>query len=848
MKPSEFYEGTEQTNNIVITDYITTIADPDADYMAAYYMGYVNFYRFPENLKLHRMQIDDGSIVISNQPDRNHSWGFCNVAQTSGISYSDVIYTYNGAIESINSDAHARFINSAKMSQYAAANWLRVSIRYIIIPDADLDTNETAYSPVPGSGAYEMRVVNFDMPVISAMIGGVNYAGFDAFLNDDQTLEINNISIGGNTLSVEFSASDFENDENPTCKKQITINNVNYTLYAQITAFYFYDYSHYISDSNVSDNFGIVPFIECDALFDNDGMKTMLIGTQGSATQLQINLDYYTGDFITTATVRTGHISGGYYQGNFYIENDLMYKGAGAASYWYGSNTSVHYPGLSRNGIIRGRHITDYASGSANNFYIYTFMRPIDIWNSIVQYHKIDALHNANNVVPNKTYTPDYSTTIFNQNIPTTERKQENLINLEDILMDWQMPDNAITINDYVYSDMPINPQPDPEGDAENVGDSVTRPSTLGVGGTYGFVTQYALNAAQVQGLGSLLWTSVFDSDYWKNYLFNLAIDTGSFLTSSLLSFFISLKVYPFSLVNVPSYNAIGNNMYIGSGLRPLQSSTPLHAINNYVDYIPGGTCTVDSKYFYHDYRDYIKAKYTLYVPYCGTVELNPGDVVGATLSIQYAVDFATGGCIAYCDCLANGKSFPVAILPGQIGADIPMTSTAAGQVAARFFGDAMKFGGLLGGEVAGVASGISGVVSDADSSSIHGVPGGSVLSGIAGMYAGAPGAMGSDLAPGFAMKAANILTRGAVSAPMLAGGAGFASFGAPQKPFLQIRRSIYPEISAFDSLYNRPSAGSYTLGSLSGFVQGDVKTDGLSCPENEKQEIRSLIAAGIYV
>lgn len=406
----------------------------------------------------------------------------------------------------------------------------------------------------------------------------------------------------------------------------------------------------------------------------------------------------------------------------------------------------------------------------------------------------------------------------------------------------WQTfinPDNNV----FDYNDIP-EPTP-PGGDAENVGDNITRPSTLGIGGTNGFVTQYALRATDIQELGQILWTSVFDSDYWQNYMFSLALDTGSFSMSSLLSFFVSLKVYPFALVNVPSYSQTGKNMYVGTGIHALEFTNNLHTINNYCDYIPGGECTVWSGYFFNDYRDYINATYTLYVPYCGTIELNPGDVVHSTLKVQYAVDFATGGCVAYVDITTqDGAQFTIAALPGQMGADVPLTATAAGAVASRFIGDAMKFGGLISGEVSGVAGGVVSAMMGKTPSGGYG----NVLSGMAGMYGGLPAAVGMDLAPGFAMQAANMISRGAVSAPMMSGGQGFASFGAPQTPYVQIRRGIYPDVSELSTVCGSRGAGTYTIGDLSGFVQGDIKTDGLDCPENEKIQIRQLIAKGIYV
>lgn len=410
----------------------------------------------------------------------------------------------------------------------------------------------------------------------------------------------------------------------------------------------------------------------------------------------------------------------------------------------------------------------------------------------------------------------------------------------EDDVRPWQW--GNITSDDFKEDDIP--PYTPGGDDAENIGDKITRPASIGVGGTNGFVTQYALNRADVAQLGALLWTSFVDQDYWQNYLFSLALDTGTFQLSGLLNFFVSLKVYPFPLINIDSFSQWGADMYIGTGIVPLHFNNPLHVINNYCDYISGGY--IDIPRYFNDYRDYINTEISLYLPFCGTVQLNPGDVIGNRIDIEYAIDFATGGCIAYVDLTTgDGAGYPVGALPGQIGADIPLTATAAGEVAARFIGDGLNVAGMIGGEVSRTASGVAGALGGNPSG---GSGGGSIFAGVAGMYGGAGAAMAADLAPGLARQGLQMLQRGAVGAPMLSGGRGFAAFGAPSKPYVQIRRGIYPEVSGLGTVLGLPAAGTYTIGSLSGFVQGYAKVDGLSCPDNEKQKIRALLASGIYV
>lgn len=435
-----------------------------------------------------------------------------------------------------------------------------------------------------------------------------------------------------------------------------------------------------------------------------------------------------------------------------------------------------------------------------------------------------------------------YAPYITEDNEFTATRITGNLEDSEflDKLRPWQYDVTKWEDNDYTEEDRP--PYTPGGDDNENIGDKITRPSSIGVGGTNGFVTQYALNRSDVAQLGALLWTSFVDQDYWQNYLFSLALDTGTFQLSGLLNFFVSLKVYPFPLVNVQSFSSWGQDMYVGTGIVPLHFSSILHTINNYCDYISGGH--IDIPRYFNDYRDYINTEISLYLPFCGTVQLNPGDVIGNRIDIQYAIDFATGGCIAYVDLTTgDGAGYPVGALPGQIGADIPLTATAAGEVAARFIGDAMNVAGMIGGEVAKTGTGVVGALAGNPSGGS-----GSMFAGVAGMYGGAGAAMAADIAPGLSRQGMQVLQRGSVGAPMLSGGRGFAAFGAPKKPYVQIRRGIYPEVTGLHPVGGAPAAATTTISTLSGFIQGSVKADGLSCHQAEKEEIIALIASGIYV
>lgn len=483
-----------------------------------------------------------------------------------------------------------------------------------------------------------------------------------------------------------------------------------------------------------------------------------------------------------------------------------------------------------------------YGSGGVNHFtYAYLILTPDEILKQLALYYRVD--FSTTTTTPSSNPMPvsyidgvTYATNVTSENEFTAELKTGNISNetFRNSLRYWQY---SAFINDE-FSEEDIPPyEPEPSDEPEELGDLIARPSTLGIGGTLGFITQYALTAAQVSNLGRLLWTSFLDPDYYKNYLFTLALDTGSFSMSSLLTYFISLRVYPFPLINVPSHASAGNDMFVGSGTVPLTFGTTLHTINNFADYIDAGSVTVPSHY--GDFRDYTDTQYMLYLPYCGTVQLNAGDVVGNTLSVQYAVDFASGGCIAYVDLrTGDGHGYPIAALPGQIGADVPLSATNAGQVAAQFARDAMNIAQIIGSvPEKQVSSGISGFMA-ARSGNVGGA-----ISGLADVW-GAP----AEGAAGYAAKLGEMATRPAIGIPMLSGGRGFGAFGAPQTAYLQIRRGIYKQPDNYAHTVGYSATTAKKIAALSGWVAGLIDTSSLNCTADEQQAIAAMVQAGIIV
>lgn len=849
MQPANFYPQAFSLNGdeIVLTADVLTLSGTVQESMAPYYIGYVNFDNMPSLWKMHTISIDSNTIIVDDIIE-NYGWGFdyhWNDMDGSDLAYMRpcFIIESNGAKTDLYGGYSHHFVNHAIIASANFSNAYRLCFTYIAVPTGWLTDDDSCIYSAWAGHYNELRTIHVE----------TTYEQIYDFLENDGTFTLSNLYYDTRNNTVTLSKSDFGEDTHTA--KMVSAETPGYTVFIQITNFYAYGMQAYIQSNATKTVSRFSPFFAMSIKGDGAGVadqKAMVCPNhlcQESGALLNVYFDGVQSNAqqILSVSVESSNKikAGSTYMGNFKILNGLTQQ-----DFRERGNQNRDYYWYADAGIIQGKILVQ---GTNQLFCRVVCPLEIEDLRRIVCFtnnKNETAVTSLNphlaNFTGSRSYTTDYTTALFEKatSNPLEQRISANFVDIADQLCLWQYPNIDIAVNRFTEDDIPEYTPPSPPDEGENIGDKITRPASIGVGGTNGFVTQYALNRADVAQLGALLWTSFVDQDYWQNYLFSLALDTGTFQLSGLLNFFVSLKVYPFPLINIDSFSQWGSDMYIGTGIVPLHFNNPLHVINNYCDYISGGY--IDIPRYFNDYRDYINTEISLYLPFCGTVQLNPGDVIGNRIDIQYAIDFATGGCIAYVDLTTgDGAGYPVGALPGQIGADIPLTATAAGEVAARFIGDGLNVAGMIGGEVGRIGSGVAGALGGNPSG---GSGGGSVFAGVAGMYGGAGAAMAADLAPGLARQGLQMLQRGAVGAPMLSGGRGFAAFGAPSKPYVQIRRGIYPEVTGLHTVAGAPAAATTTISSLSGFIQGSVKADGLSCHQAEKEEIIALIASGIYV
>lgn len=176
----------------------------------------------------------------------------------------------------------------------------------------------------------------------------------------------------------------------------------------------------------------------------------------------------------------------------------------------------------------------------------------------------------------------------------------------------------------------------------------------------------YVVNGAALVGLSGELWSIVGDlitNPEDISNLDNLSLD--AFLTSNPIDAIVSVKKFP--LLSVPhGENLI--NVKLGkyttsAGGYDLAMQQARYNFTGIPIYPKFGNCFLD-------YSPYTKMQ--LYVPFCGTIDIDAADFMGRTLSVEMCIDFTTGAVTAYV--LAN--QLVVTSLTGNCAVDIPITGT----------------------------------------------------------------------------------------------------------------------------------------------------------------------------
>lgn len=788
-------------NGFEITKPFPTSSNPELvgdDPAKPYYMGYVKDEDISASFKFSNWVYDeDAGEIRVTQINENRPWGF--VGETSGG------YFYGASIADDGNGNWVNMPNSGNRKPYSFIN-KGVMARPIFDPNLTL-----SYAYVEKNGTYTWRTGS---GFLTGQITGKKYRDLLEFIQGNQTWSL---STFWGTLVLSYS------DFSEYGWAEVT-DSANHTIYL-----WFYSCTFTSGACNIGGNSGlrIVPFFRTTM---PNGKYAYIVPDcrcpvgGGNDAAVSINVNAASG----------WKISSMYY----YYDNQPL----GLPPTTVRTDLIINTCNPSQNiGLVHEKYFWS-GSGSYYGALVVTFtLKDFANWlGNFNKFAKVGAWQQNTDTYTNDTFVNLYNTdNTPKYNISTLPFGSA----LDKILQPWQKPAYDISEDDFnADTDLPGggSSRPDPDlpdlpGDEEHGGDNIEPNNTNGIGGGFGFMTQYALRASDLQELGRKLWAG-FDPDnpdidsYLSNFIYKISTTTGSVNFADIMDFFVSLRFYPFPLGNISTITTSGHDMYIGAGTEPLAFANNIHTMDSFEGIVNAGELSVP--FWYGDFRDY-QTQITLYLPYCGTAELNPVDVMGSTLECFYEVDFCTGSCTGYVWCTTwDGARYCVASLPGQLGADVPMSASNAGRVASRIMGDRITF------------------TENLVSILRHGA-------GFAG--AAASGNVGSAIDRAFSAfitptiaeekRLNDELGKGAISAPVLGSGGGFAAYKNPSTAYIQVRSAFYPDITNYPDTVGNPASETVTIRDCSGFCRFvNVDVTSITADIREQTAIRQALENGVIL
>lgn len=304
------------------------------------------------------------------------------------------------------------------------------------------------------------------------------------------------------------------------------------------------------------------------------------------------------------------------------------------------------------------------------------------------------------------------------------------------------------------------------------------------------FNRTFAMNYTNLTAFADWIWNA--DED-----IFDQIVDGLKMLGENPLEGVIDVRLYPFDVGQLVTSDGV-TAIKLGRIVSDVSGVKVSGTDNAIIDL---GSCVFKEHFkSYLDYSPYTEAR--LYIPYCGTVPIDPVEFMGHELSAKMIVDLVTGACtvLLYKDKIITYTA------QGVCGVSIPFTGTNSASYAQSVIGSVFNAGVSLVG-----AKNISGALS-ATGEALQGI-------GTPTQYAH--------------------------------GGSSTPSCGnwAPQYCYLIIDRPkpIPPEdyghcvgyaCEIYDSLNN-----------FSGFtVVDNPDLSGVTATETEKEEIKRLLQEGVYL
>lgn len=194
----------------------------------------------------------------------------------------------------------------------------------------------------------------------------------------------------------------------------------------------------------------------------------------------------------------------------------------------------------------------------------------------------------------------------------------------------------------------------------------------------------YVLDKNNVEKLGDDIWTicDSLSADDYDNFDGKIK---DEFLTTNPIDCIISLKRFPFNIPHTFNPNKtlvqLGKSTGTAEGYRTFEIFFGINFKG--IDIYP---CFGNS---FLDYSPY--TKYELYIPFCGIVEINPGDILGHKLNVSLTIDLLTGSVVAY----IKADQLVIGTANGSCGVDQVLSGTQSATVNSNIMNGIINAGAI---------------------------------------------------------------------------------------------------------------------------------------------------------
>ena len=217
------------------------------------------------------------------------------------------------------------------------------------------------------------------------------------------------------------------------------------------------------------------------------------------------------------------------------------------------------------------------------------------------------------------------------------------------------------------------------------------------------------------------------DDDWiWGNNKLSLELTKAFGKTENPFDCFINIVAYPFDIKSILDYTDV-NQVKVGHTTVDLIGYTVGKLTQGLVHNVTldAGKCSYFKEYNnFLDYRPYSTAE--LYIPFCGSVPIDPEIFMGHNIWVTYSLDIQTGLCTA----LIHRDELVVDTIDGQMGQKITVSAMDAQQYFSQLCNAASNIKSQKNALNANATSAATGLITGAAAGGVMGGPGGMIIGG----------------------------------------------------------------------------------------------------------------------